>query len=259
MSTYVMSDIHGHFDEFRQMLDQIGFSGGDELILAGDYVDRGTQTLEMLFWIEQCPENVLLLKGNHDAEFAECVSILDNLNGSNGLDETSIADTKKLYKAIRRMPEMQAVYFDYYGTIENLIMDKNVTLAELKRWAALIKGMPFVYKRTVNGKKYIIVHAGYYEDDLASSDKLEEFYMYAREEAYTIGGVKGTTIIAGHTPTIIKGLPMYAGGEVYCFYDKNKDCTFYDIDCGCGYKESERFQNCKLACIRLEDEQVFYA
>ena len=226
-----MSDIHGHFDEFRQMLDQIEFSERDELILAGDYVDRGTQTLEMLYWIEQCPENVLLLKGNHDAEFAECINILDGLNRSNGLDETVLADTQKLYKAIRRIPEIQAVYFDYYGTIENLIMDKAVTLAELKRWAALIKGMPFVYKRTVNGKKYIIVHAGYYEDDSVSSDRLEQFYIYAREEA---------------------------GGEVYRLYDKKKDCTFYDIDCGCGYKESDRFQNCRLACIRLEDEQVFY-
>ncbi len=258
MSTYVMSDIHGHFDEFRQMLNQIRFSDEDELILAGDYVDRGTQILEMLYWIEQCPENVLLLKGNHDAEFAECISILDGLNRSNGLDETILTDTQKLYKAIQRIPEIQAVYFDYYGTIENLIMDKAVTLAELKRWAALIKGMPFVYKRTVNGKKYIIVHAGYYEDDSVSSDRLEQFYIYARDEAYTIGGVKGATIIAGHTPTIIKGMPMYTGGEVYRFYDKKKDCTFYDIDCGCGYKGSDRFRNCRLACIRLEDEKVFY-
>ena len=132
-------------------------------------------------------------------------------------------------------------------------MDKAVTLAELKRWAALIKGMPFVYKRTVNGKKYIIVHAGYYEDDSVSFDRLEQFYIYARDEAYTIGGVNGATIIAGHTPTIIKGMPMYTGGEVYRFYDKKKDCTFYDIDCGCGYKGSDRFQNCRLAWYVMEE------
>ncbi|MBR5896236.1 MAG: metallophosphoesterase, partial [Lachnospiraceae bacterium] len=178
MSTYVMSDIHGHFDEFSKMLEQIGFSDKDELILAGDYVDRGTQTPEMLRWIEESPENVILLKGNHDAEFAECISILASLG--NGVDETNISDTQRLYKAVQRIPEIKAAYFDYYGTIENLIMYKDVTLAELRRWAAMIKEMPLVYRRRVNGKKFIIVHAGYFEDDSVASEKREQFYLYAR-------------------------------------------------------------------------------
>ena len=258
MSTYVMSDIHGHFNEFQKMLEQIAFSDENELVIAGDYVDRGSQTLEMLWWIEQCPENVLLLKGNHDAEFAECINILDGYNKKLGLDETDQTDTQTLYRAMEMIPDLQAIYFDYYGTIRDLIMNRNVTLAELKRWANLIREMPFVYKRRVNQKRYIIVHAGYYEDDMASADKMEQFYIYARDEAYTIGGVPGTTIIAGHTPTVIKGLPMYTGGEVYRLYDSKRDCTFYDIDCGCGYKGSDRYENCRLACIRLEDEKIFY-
>ena len=39
-------------------------------------------------------------------------------------------------------------------------------------------------------------------------------------------------------------------------YDEELDCTFYDIDCGCSYRE--RHLAAKLACIRLEDEAVFY-
>ena len=258
MSTYVMSDIHGHFDEFSQMLEKIGFSDEDELILAGDYVDRGNQTAEMLRWMEKGPENALFLKGNHDAEFAECITIMAHLCESDDFDENDPSDTLKLYKAIVRIPEIRAAYFDYYGTIGDLISEKNVTLAELKRWADLIKEMPYVFKRTINGKKFIIVHAGYYEDDSVPHEKMEQFYIYARNEAYTVGGVKGAVIIAGHTPTIVNGMPMFTGGEVYRFYDKKKGCTFYDIDCGCGFKDSERFKNGRLACIRLEDEQVFY-
>ena len=52
MGTYVMSDIHGCRDEFLTMLDKIGFSGSDQLFLAGDYIDRGKKSLEMLKWIE---------------------------------------------------------------------------------------------------------------------------------------------------------------------------------------------------------------
>ncbi|MBO4701831.1 MAG: hypothetical protein J5625_04115 [Lachnospiraceae bacterium] len=51
---------------------------------------------------------------------------------------------------------------------------------------------------------------------------------------------------------------MYTDGKVYRFYDEKKDCTFYDIDCGCAFNDSEWFLNGRLACIRLEDEEVFY-
>ncbi len=257
MSTYVMSDIHGHFDEFLRMLELIEFSDRDELIIAGDYVDRGPKTLEMLRWIEESPENVILLKGNHDAEFSYCINFVQSLGG--GLDKNSITDTKKAFELIQKIPELKdSPFFDYYGTIENLIMYKDVTLAELKRWVVMIRKMPFVYRRRVNGKKFIIVHAGYLEDDSVSAEEKEQFYLYARENAYTDGGARGNIIVAGHTPTIIKGLPMYTGGEVFRLYDEKKDCVFYDIDCGCGYKGSDWFKNGRLACIRLEDEQIFY-
>ena len=258
MSSYVMSDIHGHFEEFQQMLKKIEFDDNDELIIAGDYVDRGTQTCEMMRWIDKCPENVLLLRGNHDVEYAECVNILDIYCRKLELDECSIDDTKTLYQAVNSIPAINSAHFDYYGTICKLVMNHGVTLSELKRWAEIIREMPYVYKRSVNGKRYIIVHAGYYEDKSIPVNELEQFYIYAREDAYRVGGVSGATIIAGHTPTVMKGLPMYTGGEVFKMYDRRKNCTFYNIDCGCGYMDSEKYQNCKLACIRLEDEQIFY-
>ena len=63
-------------------------------------------------------------------------------------------------------------------------------------------------------------------------------------------------IIAGHTPTLIKGEFTYNEGKVFRYYDKEKDCIFYDIDCGCVFRELE--PDAKLACLRLEDEKVFY-
>lgn len=50
MNTYVMSDIHGCYDEMYNMFDKIGFSENDQLIIAGDYIDRGNQSYEMLCW-----------------------------------------------------------------------------------------------------------------------------------------------------------------------------------------------------------------
>lgn len=47
---------------------KIRFSVTDQLIMAGDYIDRGKQSYKMLKWTEQCPLNVLLLRGNHEEE-----------------------------------------------------------------------------------------------------------------------------------------------------------------------------------------------
>lgn len=44
ISTYVMTDIHGHYDGMKKMFRKIGFSASDRLICAGDYIDRGPKS-----------------------------------------------------------------------------------------------------------------------------------------------------------------------------------------------------------------------
>ena len=51
MSIYAMSDIHGSYDAFCEMLSLIKMTDNDELILLGDYVDRGPKSYEMLKWL----------------------------------------------------------------------------------------------------------------------------------------------------------------------------------------------------------------
>lgn len=46
--TYVMSDIHGCYREYREMLEKIVFSDADTLYILGDVVDRGPQVAELL-------------------------------------------------------------------------------------------------------------------------------------------------------------------------------------------------------------------
>lgn len=41
MAHYLMSDIHGEADRFHAMLEMIGFSEDDVLIIIGDVIDRG--------------------------------------------------------------------------------------------------------------------------------------------------------------------------------------------------------------------------
>ena len=48
MATYVISDMHGKFKEFKEMLELIEFSPSDTLYILGDVVDRGEESIPML-------------------------------------------------------------------------------------------------------------------------------------------------------------------------------------------------------------------
>lgn len=264
MSTYIISDIHGCYHEFLRMLEKINFSVSDRLILAGDYIDRGPNSCEMLKWLEHCPENVCPIRGNHEEEFAENVNLMCLMNEKNGAKPDSVSndDTGALYTSVKlalAKSRLSILYFDLYGTIGRLIKQSGVTLGDLCRWAEMIRRMPYYYELNAGGRDCVVVHAGYAETEGqigARYSSLENFYLYAREDAFGLGGKRHGMIIAGHTPTIIKGDYVYNKGQVFRYYDAEKDCVFYDIDCGCVFKWRE--PDAKLACLRLEDENIFY-
>lgn len=262
MSVYVMSDIHGCFDEFKCMLNKIQFCKNDILVCAGDYIDRGTQSLEMMRWIMNAPQNVVFVRGNHDEEFMANVDIIKNICNKVKLNPDNIEDSKTLYDAVSLLcNENDNSFFDYYGTIGNLIKKANVTFSELCSWSDKISVMPYFYKTSIGNRTCIIVHAGYIKnlekaDTEETYNSPEDFYLYARDDAYMYGGIEHGMIIAGHTPTIAEEEFPYNDGNVFRMYDKDQDCIFYDIDCGCAMNKFR--SNAKLACIRLEDEKIYY-
>ena len=258
MACYVMSDIHGCFHEFCEMLEVIRFSPKDELILAGDYIDRGEDTLDMLCWIEKCPKNVLLLRGNHEEEFLGYIDLLKTmaLQWNQSPDESSYRDAKSLYAYTNAYATRKLIDFDGYDTIRHLIEKDRFTLGDLYEYAGLFRNLPYHIERTVSGRNYLIVHAGYTECHKPDTHEFNRYCLYAREDAYHNGGKPGTTVIAGHTPTTAKDYFAFTGGEVFYTCSCADDKRFYDIDCGCVFRKRKGYG--KLACIRLEDEKIYY-
>lgn len=263
MATYVMGDIHGCYDEFTAMLAKLSLSGNDRLILVGDYIDRGKKSFEMLSYIEHCPKNIWLVRGNHEEEFAAYVDFMRTIDAEAELrtNPDSNDDLAALYDTVRYLFRVKGIAsesaFDVYGTLGKLIREHGITLQDCIRWRNCIQQMKFYYRVRIKDRTCIAVHAGYLEQpEHPSKEEVEQFYLYSREEAFKKGGMKHGMVIAGHTPTIIKGYQTYTDGDVFRYYDEEKDCVFYDIDCGCVFRT--RHENAKLACLRLEDEKVFY-
>ncbi len=280
MSTYVMSDLHGCFSAFQKMLDQINFKDSDRMIIAGDIVDRGPENLRMLRWLSERPDNIELIMGNHDYAFVQYVDLIvksyEEMENSEGeteelnpqspaapgnagqLDEKAI-EKKKIDAAYKYARKLMWT-FDYYGTIYELLRRHKLNPRDLIEFADQLRNLPYMKEIFIGGKDYIVVHAGYVEDPTRALNYgyslPEEFFMSAREDGLTVGGKENATIIFGHTPTIVDSMCFYNHGKVYKYYDDKRNCTFYDIDCGWVFHN--RNAESHLACIRLDDEKIFY-
>ena len=74
---FVVSDIHGFFDEFKFALDEAGFDPQNEehfLIVCGDTTDRGHQPYEVIHFLTNLIDNdkCVVVKGNHETLLLEC-------------------------------------------------------------------------------------------------------------------------------------------------------------------------------------------
>lgn len=74
MPTYVIGDIQGCYQEFRELLHRIHFNPqSDQLWLTGDIVNRGPQSREVLDFIFDHQKYVTLVLGNHDLHLLSIV------------------------------------------------------------------------------------------------------------------------------------------------------------------------------------------
>ncbi|HOO78837.1 MAG TPA: fructose-bisphosphatase class III [Lachnospiraceae bacterium] len=84
MSTYVLSDIHGQYNAYMKMLDQIHFSKKDFLYVLGDVIDRGPDGIRIIQDI-MTKKNAELIMGNHEFMLLNAIDYLRDRE--NGIDE----------------------------------------------------------------------------------------------------------------------------------------------------------------------------
>lgn len=83
MACLVIGDIHGCFDELQDLLDQAGLTGSDEIIAAGDIVDRGPETPRVLDFFH-CHPGARSIMGNHERK---------HVRSSRGLTRPALSQT----------------------------------------------------------------------------------------------------------------------------------------------------------------------
>jgi len=230
--TYVMSDLHGQYHKYLQMLDIIRFSGNDDLYILGDVVDRGPQSVELLRDMSM-RMNVFPILGNHDMTAA---LILRKLCVEITADNYEKQLTREILKilAMWQMDGGQAT------------LDSFKRLSADKRDALIDYLEDFSPYETVEaaGNRFILVHGGIsYDKRKIPLSKQSVHELVIERPDYSRRYYSNAYLVTGHTPTInineeYKGKIYRANGHIA-------------IDCGAGY-------GMPLGCIRLEDFKEFY-
>ena len=226
---YVISDIHGNKDALMSILNQINFTDSDDLYILGDVIDRNPYGIDILLDIMDRP-NVHMLLGNHEFMMLQAL----------GLDPHEPNIPGAMHQWFRNGGKV---------TLKSFAELDHTTQNKLTEY---LQSLPLEFRPTVNDRKFVLVHATSKEmaqfHDLNESE-LVEFLVWDREAVRWIpamGVHEGETVIFGHTPTC----NLQNNNPLEIFYEDN----IIGIDCGAAYPDIGR-----LACIRLDDMEVFYS
>jgi serine/threonine protein phosphatase 1 len=195
---FAISDIHGCFKTFYELIvNTIKLQKSDQLILLGDYIDRGKQIKEVVdFIIDLRKEgfNTSVLAGNHEVMLIDSYNDIDQLSlwmmnsGFTTLDSFGISDIR----------DIDPVYMNFFNSLEYYKIIGNV----------------------------IFVHAGF--DDLAADPFSDPRSMiWETHDSYHNRLLSGKTIIHGHRPKTIAYVKKLIAG-------KSKVIA---IDTGCVYQK----------------------
>ena len=171
-----ISDIHGKKDTFIELLNNIGYdSAQDQLILLGDYVDRGPNSRAVLNQVIRLQEEgAIVLRGNHD--------------------DMLVAAYRGEPGALERWERNGAIHTlqNYDSTIETMTIPQT---DEFRQHVEFIESLAY-YHETPD---YIFVHAGINPArPLEDTDPFD--FVWIRDAFFKeYSGDK--TVIFGHTPT----------------------------------------------------------
>lgn len=232
---YIISDIHGCYDQYIQLLDKINFSEEDELFILGDVVDRGPEPIKVLQDMMNRP-NVTLILGNHDFIMYTMMKKLSvEITAENVETHLKAEDLLGYSLWLQDGGGVTAEQFRKLSYVEKMDMLDYISEASLYE----------ILEH--NGKQYILVHAGLANfhpdkdmDEYDLYELLEERIDYSKRYYPD----EKTFIVTGHTPTV-----YISGWNKSEVYQQNGHIA---IDCGC-------VGGGKLAVFCIETEEVTYA
>jgi len=228
--TYVISDIHGCYDKYQEMLAMLEFSSRDTLYVLGDVIDRGPDGIRILQNMN-ARANVFPILGNHEFTAAVCLPwLMEEVTDQSlaALGEDQIAALSE-WIANGGGPTLRAL--------------KELSREEREDIQEYFREMDLYAEVDAGGRSFVLVHAAPEHFDPA-----KPLDAYELQDLLFGRPVPGTAyypdkfLVFGHTPTRL------LSGQDRIF----RSGTVIDIDCGCVFKGG------RLGCLCLDTMEEFY-
>lgn len=217
----VVSDIHGNLPYFKGLLEQLDFSDNDELIIDGDFLEKGGESLNTLQYIMQLSRcgNVHTICGNCD--------------GWAGIFRPD------------RPPEMDEHTFDYVldrkgGLLWDMMNSSGIDPFELEclsdiktlLWQSFQPEWEFLaaLPHAIETERFIFSHAGMSDDKPLRQHQPHELYKV--DFFLKLGRRFDKWVIVGHEPVVLYGENKVCANPII-----DRDSRIISIDGGCVLKD----------------------
>ncbi len=106
MAVYAIGDVQGCYKQFRRLLDKIEFTPGqDQLMLVGDLVNRGKDSLKVLRFVLKHESSIRVVLGNHDLHLlAASESVPSRRRNDTFFDVLDVPDRSDILYWLRNQP-----------------------------------------------------------------------------------------------------------------------------------------------------------
>ena len=231
MKHWVMSDLHGDYEGYLEVLEKMNFSEEDVLYVVGDVLDRGRGGIKILQHMMLRP-NIYPIIGNHEYMAGKCLRFL-----LQEITQESIANLEE--GIVTGLLEWQNVGGQAtMDEFHKLSKEEKLDIVEYLEDFALYEEL------AVDRKTYIMLHAGFLH--FSPERPLEDYQMYElifHANDYERVYFPDKYLVTGHLPTrVIEG-----NKRPDCIYRANNHIA---IDCGSGYGG-------RIGAYCLDTEEVY--
>lgn len=237
---YVMSDIHGNFENFESVMEQIDLKPEDRLYVLGDVIDRHPYGLLILQKIMEMG-NAQMILGNHEYMMMEALGF-------------PYKKTERKMAGLSFGNEAVDLWYSNSGDVTHYIW-KCMPGKDRSDIMDYLGALPLNIDLDVNGNKFKLVHAApveLYQEYGGGYGSEAEYAVWDRETIHRCPEL-GYTVIFGHTPTL-----HFRKSDPLEIVEYN---GWIGIDCGSGWGDMSNYgyPAGRLACLRLDDMEVFYS
>ena len=221
-----VSDIHGHPELLKRLLERVKFSDDDVLVIVGDIIEKGPDSLGALRLVMRLYErgNVFVLSGNVDAS---------RLSMIYSLSPETMCEAYQYLTEIRQwsfsvIDEMTRKLGYICETPEELLASREEIIRHFKPELDFLASLPTVLET----ENYVFVHGGLRHSDIASNLSLSAEELLKYDDFFIHAPAFSKYVVTGHYP-----VTLYSDRVADCSPKIDTKRKLISIDGGCGIKE----------------------